>query len=122
MSVITKVLLLVGLLQLIHAGYSVHEFNQILKTSSSLKLSLPVDVKLEVLSGMILSFISILFSFKKISYISLKDTSNKVVTLNQRLLPIKANLSNGVLYSSKFGDAYNTPHFFSFDLTQKKKK
>ncbi|OBA25582.1 hypothetical protein HANVADRAFT_53828 [Hanseniaspora valbyensis NRRL Y-1626] len=124
MSILSKALLLVGILQLIHAGYSLHEFNRILKLSpaAALHLSLPADVKLEVFSGMIISIISILFSFNKIEYIALKDTENKIATLNQRLLPIKANLSNGVLNSSKFTEDYNTPHFFSFNLGEKKKK
>lgn len=124
MSVLSKVLLLVGILQLIHAGYCIHEFNRIVKISSitPLTLCLPMDVKLEVFSGMIMSVVSILFSFSKISFIPLRDTENKLVTLNQRLLPIKNNLSNGVFYPSKFSESYSTPHFFSFNLAPKKTK
>jgi len=57
------------------------------------QLYLPFDVKAEVYSGLIITIISILLSFDKIEYIKLSE--NKIVRTNERLLPIKTNITNG---------------------------
>ncbi|KKA02141.1 ER membrane protein complex subunit 5 [Hanseniaspora uvarum DSM 2768] len=97
MSALSKILLIVGLLQIIHSGYSIHQFNSISKlvntSNITSQLYLPFDVKAEVYSGLIITIISILLSFDKIEYIKLSE--NKIVRTNERLLPIKTNITNG---------------------------
>ncbi|KAL6944170.1 hypothetical protein ACO0OE_004077 [Hanseniaspora uvarum] len=97
MSALSKILLIVGLLQIIHSGYSIHQFNSISKlvntSNITSQLYLPFDVKAEVYSGLIIAIISILLSFDKIEYIKLAE--NKIVRTNERLLPIKTNITNG---------------------------
>lgn len=97
MSALSKILLIVGLLQIIHSGYSIHQFNSISKlvntSNITSQLYLPFDVKAEVYSGLIITIISILLSFDKIEYIKLAE--NKIVRTNERLLPIKTNITNG---------------------------
>lgn len=97
MSVLSKILLVVGLLQIVHSGYSIHQFNSITKlvntSNITSQLYLPLDVKVEVYSGLIITIISILLSIDKVEYIKLSE--NKVVRTNERLLPIKTNITNG---------------------------
>jgi hypothetical protein len=97
MSALSKILLIVGLLQIVHSGYSIHQFNSISKlvntSNITSQLYLPFDVKAEIYSGLIITIISILLSFDKIEYIKLSE--NKIVRTNERLLPIKTNITNG---------------------------
>lgn len=97
MSVLSKILLVVGLLQIVHSGYSIHQFNSITKlvntSNITSQLYLPLDVKVEVYSGLIITIISILLSIDKVEYIKLSE--NKIVRTNERLLPIKTNITNG---------------------------
>lgn len=97
MAILSKALLVIGILQIIHAGYSIHHFNSVSKLVSTnditSKLYLPFDVKVEVYSGLLISILSILLSFDKVEYMQLKD--NKIIRTNERLLPLKTNITNG---------------------------
>ena len=97
MALLSKILLVVGLLQIVHSGYSIHQFNSITKLASisniTSQLYLPLDVKIEVYSGLIITIISILLSIDKVEYMKLSE--NKIVRTNERLLPIKTNITNG---------------------------
>ena len=97
MALLSKILLVVGLLQIVHSGYSIHQFNSITKLASTSNITsqlyLPLDVKIEVYSGLIITIISILLSIDKVEYMKLSE--NKIVRTNERLLPIKTNITNG---------------------------
>lgn len=124
MSVLSKALLLIGVLQIIHAGYSIHHFNSVSKLVSTSditsKLYLPFDVKVEVYSGLLISILSILLSFDKAEYMQLKE--NKIIRTNERLLPLKTNITNGHeslivngnIHSLNMQNEEATVHFIDF--------
>ncbi|EDO16154.1 hypothetical protein Kpol_1070p37, partial [Vanderwaltozyma polyspora DSM 70294] len=70
MSVLSKVFVVVAIIQLMHSGFSSSEFHRLVRSQSInssryVGVTLPLDIKLEAYIGMILFTIGIFMSFEK---------------------------------------------------------
>ncbi|KAH3900987.1 uncharacterized protein SCODWIG_01899 [Saccharomycodes ludwigii] len=136
MSFLSKTLVIISILQLIHSGYSTYEFNQVIKqlnlkktltisTSASnyntFASSLPMDIQYEALFALFLFTIGIFFSFETVSYIPL--SSKKVVQTAEYLQPIdmnRASILDNLQEIDPYGGINNTPMLT--DLLQKRRE
>lgn len=66
-------LLSIGLLSLIHAGYSAYEFNQFLKHASATTYPLPKDIIMETLISLLLLTVYAFSQIKPVEELSLVD-------------------------------------------------
>lgn len=123
-------MLIVALAQLFHSGFSSYEFHQLKKqlaAGSSVaidQISLPKDIRLEVLSGLILFTFSVFMSFGKLTYLPL---SGKPVLLSQHeyLKEIdmnRATMTNNLIGSDPYGEITYTPNFVDVHAKRKELK
>ncbi|KAM3162525.1 Emc5 [Lachancea thermotolerans] len=118
MPLVSKTLLVLAIFQLLHSGFSSHEFLTIKKrlvTQSNLDvahLQLPKDVQLEAMSGVILLILSVFMSFSKLCYLSLGGKL-KVLRVNEYLKEInmnKATSDKNLAGCNPYGEMCYTPN------------
>lgn len=95
MSIISKVLQTFSLLQLLHAGFSSYEFNQIVKKGVSTSTKLPLDIKFEVVCALVLFALGSLLSFETLQYYPVRG-EKKIVGPKQYLADIKLNKATNI--------------------------
>lgn len=96
MSLVSKALFIISMFQLLHSGFSSHEFLTLKKrlaTQSELDVAhmlLPKDVQLEAICGVVLLTLSIFMSFSKLQSIPLGGKL-KILRSNEYLKEISMN-------------------------------
>ncbi|CEP60624.1 Emc5p LALA0_S01e15236g [Lachancea lanzarotensis] len=119
MSLISKFVFTVALLQILHSGFSSHEFvtmKQRLAANSDLDLDalfLPRDVQIEAFCGVVLLALSIFLSFGKQEFLPL---SGKLKLLKQdgvlqEISINKATNAKNLAGSNPYGEITNLPSF-----------
>ncbi|SCU85085.1 LAFA_0D13806g1_1 [Lachancea sp. 'fantastica'] len=119
MSFTSKIVFLVSLLQILHSGFSSHEFvimKQRLAANSDLNvdaLFLPKDVQIEALCGVLLLALSIFLSFGKQEFLPL---SGKLTVLRQEgvlqeIRMNKATIAKNLAGCNPYGEITNLPSF-----------
>lgn len=99
MTILTKVLYSISILQILHSGFSSFEFHQLTKNMDPIDYPLPRDIKLECYMGLILFIFTCFLSFKKLQYYPIKPTEGSELNLlstNQYLKDISLNKANNV--------------------------
>ncbi|SCU83830.1 LAMI_0C04896g1_1 [Lachancea mirantina] len=118
MSILSKFLLVVAICQLVHSGFSSHEFHVLkkqlaLRNSDVDQLTLPRDIQLEVLSGLVIFTLSVFLSNDKLSFLLLPG-KGKLIKQNAYLQEIsmnRATISNNLAGSDPYGDVTYMPNF-----------
>ncbi|AET39414.1 Emc5p Ecym_4354 [Eremothecium cymbalariae DBVPG len=126
MSIISKVLSTLSILQLVHSGFSSFEFYQLKKQLSLIDglqqdITLPYDIQLEVLCGLLLFTLSVFLSFEKLKYIPLVR-SRELLTQNQYLQEIqmnKATKKDNLIGNDPFGEFSCMPSFINIHRKRK---
>ncbi|KAL2430652.1 hypothetical protein ABEF95_012290 [Exophiala dermatitidis] len=77
MSVLSRLLVLVGLLSLFHAAYSAHEFS-ILSTKYHKNAPLPLDIKLETLISVSLACLGLILGSESLKPVSWNEWAGKI--------------------------------------------
>ncbi|CCH60962.1 hypothetical protein TBLA_0D04660 [Henningerozyma blattae CBS 6284] len=104
MSILSKVLFGVGIIQLLHAGFSSYEFHQLLKSSTNINESsneqklyqLPNDIKLEVFISLAILTVSIFLSFNKLKYYPINNKNDEIITEGEYLSNIQMSKASNV--------------------------
>lgn len=127
MSLLTKLLYIVSIIQILHSGFSSYEFHQLLKnTNYREQYSLPKDIQLECYMGLFLFILTSFLSFKKLQYYPIRpsvDNRLKLLTTDQYLKDIslsKANNIHNLIGDDPNGEITFTPNFV--DLQRKRKE
>ncbi|SCU97761.1 LADA_0H08130g1_1 [Lachancea dasiensis] len=119
MGLLSQGILLISILQLIHSGFSSHEFfilKKRLVANSNLdvdSLALPRDIHLEAVCGMILLTLSVFLSFNKLEFLPL-SSKLKLMKQNNILQEIdmnKATSTKNLMGCNPYGDFMNLPGF-----------
>ncbi|SCV04418.1 LAME_0H18272g1_1 [Lachancea meyersii CBS 8951] len=119
MTLVSKALFLVAVVQILHSGFSSHEFiimKQRLATSSDLDVEamlLPKDIQLEAICGMVLLTLSIFMSFGKQEFLPLSGKL-KLLTQDDILQEInmnKATNAKNLAGCNPYGEITNLPTF-----------
>ncbi|KAL3240353.1 Emc5p RNJ42_03571 [Nakaseomyces bracarensis] len=95
MGIISKVLQTLSLIQLLHAGFSSYEFNQIVKKGVNTSTTLPLDIKFEVLCALILFALGSFLSFDTLQYYTVRG-ERKLVGPKEYLADIKLNKATNI--------------------------
>ncbi|EXJ86129.1 hypothetical protein A1O1_06499 [Capronia coronata CBS 617.96] len=77
MSVLSRILVFVGLLSLFHAAYSAHEFS-ILSTKYHKNAPLPLDIKLETLISVFLACFGLVLGSEPLRPVSWNEWAGKI--------------------------------------------
>ena len=117
MSLLSRVLIVISILQLFHAGFSSSEFHVLLKThlqnsSVTVDSSLPLDIKLEVVMSLVLFTLGIFISFEKLEYYPIRGDKS-VIKTSHYLRDIefqKAVNVNNLVGSDPNGEVTYTPN------------
>ncbi|SCV01193.1 LANO_0F10594g1_1 [Lachancea nothofagi CBS 11611] len=128
MSVVSKFLLLISTLQLLHSGFSSHEFltmKKRLTTNSNLNVDavlLPKDIQLEAICGVVLLTLSIFLSFGKQEFLPLSGKMKllKEDNLLQEINMNKATNSKNLAGCNPYGDITHLPSFV--DIHEKREE
>ncbi|KAL6949079.1 hypothetical protein ACO0QE_001567 [Hanseniaspora vineae] len=124
MAILSKIIITVALMQLLHSGYSIYEFNEINKRMGSAVIgtnaNLPLDIKYEVYSALVLFILGVFCSFDKITYTPFSSTHTK--NTGEYLQPIamnKATTIDNLQELDPYGMVNNTPYIV--DIIAKRK-
>lgn len=127
MSLLTKLLYIVSIIQILHSGFSSYEFHQFAKNTTYREhYSLPKDIQLECYMGLFLFILTSFLSFKKLQYYPIRpsvDNRLKLLTTDQYLKDIslsKANNIHNLIGDDPNGEITFTPNFV--DLQRKRKE
>lgn len=127
MSLLTKLLYIVSIIQILHSGFSSYEFHQLAKNTTYREhYSLPKDIQLECYMGLFLFILTSFLSFKKLQYYPIRpsvDNRLKLLTTDQYLKDIslsKANNIHNLIGDDPNGEITFTPNFV--DLQRKRKE
>lgn len=118
MAFLSIVLIAFSSLLLMHAGFSSHEFHQLLKnlpqdSAPPLGRQLPKDIQYEALVAISIFTLAIFLSFKKLRFYPLQGPQ-KMITLDRYLQDIRMNKATNVdnlIGNDSYGEINNAANF-----------
>lgn len=127
MPLLSKSLYLISCLQLLHSGFSSYEFNQVTKNiifenDDNAFPTLPNDIKLEVVSGLVLFFLATILSYSQLQYLTVRGPA-KIISTGEYLQPINLHEASNIdllTGSDPFGEINYHPSFV--DIREKRSK
>lgn len=104
MSLISKVLSVISIITILHAGFSSYEFNQLAKSvpvKPKVLEAIPLDIQCEAIIGLLLFILSSFLAFDKLQVTPLRNCgadgkASNVIKLNQYLKYISLNEASNV--------------------------
>ncbi|AMD20631.1 HDL113Cp [Eremothecium sinecaudum] len=126
MSLISSLLFIISSFQLFHSGFSSFEFHQLKKqphmyNGLQKEIRLPIDIQLEVITGLILFTLAVFLSFDKLEYLTLRGP-RKLLSQNQYLSEIQmtaATKKDNLIGSDAYGEFTFMPSFVDIHAKRK---